>query len=1237
MKKLVSILVALTIAFSTLSFFPSFVTTVKASEIKATQTFVKPTSSTDGFDFAGKQAYLVNGLKEVPHTYSTWIYLPADWNVSSRAGSIISTYSGTTNSPYFHFDLYVANGKTCPRLEWKDLWNTKLSSSLALNFDTVSITPGQWTHLAVTYDFITNKGKCYVNGELKETDSISSASANSQLLDFDDRAVNWPIAVGADLRPSLQYPFVGSLYNMSLYSTPLSGEDIANIYNNGTDFTREDLLAHWDFDKKAGENISDKSNNGTSLTYNKLWIEESGIDTSAYDYSFAFVPDIQYLVENDTEYESGQVNKVYKWIADNVDDYNIQYVAGLGDVTNYDLPSEWQTAYNAISSNLNGVVDYSVINGNHDYGDPLKTVSYTKGSTTITENKMGGNGLDTYFGADATYTAQYTSENNGGTYESEKLANTYKKITVGNNKWLFVNLDWDPTDDVLVWANKLVASNSDHKVIITTHNYLNGDAKVTDAERTGSKVINNNGVDLWNKFASLHSNVKMVVCGHQEYNCVTMAQSKGINGNTVSQFLIDSQSIDAELMNLMDKKDTASTDNDTFAWGENALGVGMVALFHFTEDGSDVAVEYYSVLREKYFYSANQFTFDMDADKNDVNADWGGAGYAPTGSGTKEDPYLISDTAHLLWMASMIEQNDSTSSGSGNASFDGVYFEQVCDINLEGHSIKSIGHYYSPSNNRMTAFAGNYNGNGYKIYNGDIVPMMPDSSGTHSLNRGWADGLFGVIYGATIKNVTLDNVNIYSRGVTGGIVGRAVAVEDGNAPSNFNVIEGCRLTDSVTIYPIIPNKKTLNSDIAFDNHSDFGVVGSIAGIVNGTTIKNCSSEASMSIDGNHNIVGGIVGNAGYNSIVENCYFGGEITLVENTSKIANAFGGIVGNVSPSKITKSNNSSDIFAGTLTVRNCYNAGSFEYTGTFALTVDTYWGGIVGHARSLYDVKKGEYAFLVENCYNLYSKKVEDVMKSSTCYYIGGILGNATATAYEVEGSVYLRNCYSVEVDAMGGEGTNEYRHNDAVTIYGVAGVKAVSNVGTATTDSMAQNVRRILVSIAYAQSGSTQTATWSSGNGVPTFKATPGDMYLDSTTSDVYQYVYGWEFICNAKGEDGKDGTDGTNGTNGVDGVTPSIEINEDGYWVINGVVTEYKAIGKDGTNGTNGVDGVTPSIEINEDGYWVINGVVTEYKAIGEDGVDGLDGRDGAGCAGKVGDILLLVTSLCALAFVSRKF
>lgn len=75
----------------------------------------------------------------------------------------------------------------------------------------------------------------------------------------------------------------------------------------------------------------------------------------------------------------------------------------------------------------------------------------------------------------------------------------------------------------------------------------------------------------------------------------------------------------------------------------------------------------------------------------------------------------------------------------------------------------------------------------------------------------------------------------------------------------------------------------------------------------------------------------------------------------------------------------------------------------------------------------------------------------------------------------------------------------------------------------------------------------------------------------------------------KGEQGIQGIQGEAGKDGKDGETPTVEIGEDGYWVINGQKTNCLAIGKDGQDGSNGKDGQN-----------------------GTDGKDGADGENGRG-------------------------
>lgn len=146
--------------------------------------------------------------------------------------------------------------------------------------------------------------------------------------------------------------------------------------------------------------------------------------------------------------------------------------------------------------------------------------------------------------------------------------------------------------------------------------------------------------------------------------------------------------------------------------------------------------------------------------------------------------------------------------------------------------------------------------------------------------------------------------------------------------------------------------------------------------------------------------------------------------------------------------------------------------------------------------------------------------------------------------------------------------------------------------------------------FAGCNETAGPMWYSGNDVPTYSAYPGklgDFYLDEDDSVIYKYTQdGWVVIGNLKGEDGQDGQ------------TPTITIDTDGYWVINGEKTDVMAKGQDGTS---------PTVSINNDGYWVINGEPTNVKAKGEAGSYFYSGdTDPASELGKDGDVYLNVLS-----------
>lgn len=112
------------------------------------------------------------------------------------------------------------------------------------------------------------------------------------------------------------------------------------------------------------------------------------------------------------------------------------------------------------------------------------------------------------------------------------------------------------------------------------------------------------------------------------------------------------------------------------------------------------------------------------------------------GSGTQEDPYLITNGAELRYLANQVN--------SGNA-YDGSYFELISDIDFNDKEWTPIGNYTNP-------FKGAFNGAGHTIAN---LTIPTSSSLPTSIT---AYGFFGSIGDSNnktiIKNLQIDNAKI---------------------------------------------------------------------------------------------------------------------------------------------------------------------------------------------------------------------------------------------------------------------------------------------------------------------------------------------------------------------------------------------------------------------------------------------------------------------------------------------
>ena len=398
----------------------------------------------------------------------------------------------------------------------------------------------------------------------------------------------------------------------------------------------------------------------------------------------------------------------------------------------------------------------------------------------------------------------------------------------------------------------------------------------------------------------------------------------------------------------------------------------------------------------------------------------------PEGSGTKDDPYLIADAANLLWLQKQIPRGDTVNdqhadvlAGKYTAKFAGMYFLQTQDIDLNGKNFASIGYYFANAK-RMGAFGGTYDGQGFAIRNGKITSQNTG----HGLNVNWGHGLFGMIHGATIKNIVLDNVQVEGHGVTGAIVGRAAATaDDKEKGETLNVIENCVVNANCTVtakYPTSVDTAKLSAD--YDQASR---AGGIVGMAYGTTVRYCVNHAAINVPGNWVMTGGIVGSAGYNTTVEYCVNTGKITydLATYQNKAECAVGGIVGFISPYSAGVVDKT---LVGNTVIRNCYNSGIFHLNmGTNVAGNALYWGGILGGANSLSKATNK-----IENCYNLHAlRKGQNGIAANVAgnnYRFGGLLGSYWISGGADVGVLEVLNSASVDIDENAYEGTNQCRY-------------------------------------------------------------------------------------------------------------------------------------------------------------------------------------------------------------------
>jgi predicted phosphodiesterase len=303
-------------------------------------------------------------------------------------------------------------------------------------------------------------------------------------------------------------------------------------------------------------------------------------------FTVVVLPDTQNYSEKHPDIYLAQT----KWIVENQSARKIAAVLHLGDITNHSTAAEWEVAVEAMGA-LDGKLPYFMVPGNHDYSEG--------GSCKDRTSRMSEYFPVKKLQEQATF---------GGVYdkEPERVENSYHLFEAHGRKFLVLGLEFGPRQDVVRWANEVVAQHKDREAILITHAYMYFDDTRYNWQKYGAeqkwnphgygvaKATENDvcdGEELWDKLISRHENFILTFNGHVLGDGLGRMTSTTAGERDVHQILVNYQ------------------------MRPNG-GDGWLRLLEFRADGKTLAIYDYSPTRgERNESEQNQFELTLAAVK----------------------------------------------------------------------------------------------------------------------------------------------------------------------------------------------------------------------------------------------------------------------------------------------------------------------------------------------------------------------------------------------------------------------------------------------------------------------------------------------------------------------------------------------------------------------------------------------------------------------------------------------
>ncbi len=235
---------------------------------------------------------------------------------------------------------------------------------------------------------------------------------------------------------------------------------------------------------------------------------------------------------------------------------------------------------------------------------------------------------------------------------------------------------------------------------------------------------------------------------------------------------------------------------------------------------------------------------------------------------TETNPILIRTGAQLAYLAEQVNNGES---------YSGKFFKLADDLNLAGKSWIPIGADYEKH------FSGIFEGTGHTVYG-----LKVDSNGSNA-------GLFGVLNGGTVQNVSIVDAEVQSNNYAGIICGLA----NGDAK-----ISDCEVSGKVTVRQSrgggvvgesaedndkVPTMQNCKAKVEVKGGS---MIGGLCGSVSGANISNCQviGGTVYGTAGSYTSIGGIAGYLHGKGSLKECGFNGTIEKGEGVTNIGAALG-----------------------------------------------------------------------------------------------------------------------------------------------------------------------------------------------------------------------------------------------------------------------------------------------------------------------------------------------------------